>query len=89
MESLLWLHLIVLDDHTLINVGKQAYQVIKSDASNHSWKHHCPKNNTRRPLKFLIMCLNSIENALQQDGTFTGEGKDHSWPVVWELELWN
>ncbi|KAK6144694.1 hypothetical protein DH2020_021514 [Rehmannia glutinosa] len=51
-----------------INLGKPTCQVVKWDKSNNSWKELGSENNTECPSKFLIMCLNSIQNAMQNGG---------------------
>ncbi|KAL3649665.1 hypothetical protein CASFOL_006068 [Castilleja foliolosa] len=69
-----------------INVKKLMWQFIKWDGSNDSWEEHVPERNTGCPSKFLIMCLNTIQDALQQNGA------DWDRPLFandWGLEFWN
>ncbi|KAG8380596.1 hypothetical protein BUALT_Bualt06G0031900 [Buddleja alternifolia] len=72
-----------------INVGKPTCQFIEWDISNHSWKEHRSENNTDCPSKFLIMCLNSIQSALQQSGDFSTEVENPLFANAWGLEFWN
>ncbi|PIN05492.1 RNA helicase [Handroanthus impetiginosus] len=72
-----------------INLGKPTCQILKWDRSNHSWKDLGSLSNTECPSKFLIMCLNSIQNALQNGGTLSSEGNKPLFANAWGLEFWN
>ncbi|KAK6131854.1 hypothetical protein DH2020_034407 [Rehmannia glutinosa] len=72
-----------------INVGKPTWPIIKWDSLNHSWKEHGCETNTGCPSKFLIMCLNSIQNALQQHGDFSTDWERPLFANAWGLEFWN
>lgn len=71
------------------NLGKLTRQIVKSDGSNHSWKELCSENNIGCPSKFLIMCLNSIQNALQNSAALGSEGDKPLFANAWGLEFWN
>ncbi|GFP90990.1 probable ATP-dependent RNA helicase ddx5 [Phtheirospermum japonicum] len=72
-----------------INVKKMTWQFIKWDGSNDSWEEHDPESNTGCPSKFLIMCLNTIQNALQQNETFSSDRDRPLFADAWGLEFWN
>ncbi|PIN19355.1 RNA helicase [Handroanthus impetiginosus] len=72
-----------------INVGKPTCQIIEWDGLNHSWKQHGPEDNTGCPSKFLIMCLNSIQNALQQDVAFSNQWGRPFFANEWGLAFRN
>ncbi|KAK4435895.1 putative ATP-dependent RNA helicase ddx5 [Sesamum alatum] len=72
-----------------INLGKATCQMVKRDGSNHSWKEFGSENNTDCPSKFLIMCLNSIQNALENGGALSSEGEKPLFANAWGLEFWN
>ncbi|KAK4403988.1 hypothetical protein Sango_0767400 [Sesamum angolense] len=71
------------------NLGKPTCQIIKRDGSKHSWKEFGSENNTECPSKFLIMCLNSIQNALESGGALSSEGEKPLFANAWGLEFWN
>lgn len=71
------------------NLGKPTHQIIKRDGSNHSYKEFVSDHTNGSPSKFLIMCLNTIQDALHQ-GTLLSCEKDK--PLIsnaWGLEFWN
>ncbi|KAK6144690.1 hypothetical protein DH2020_021510 [Rehmannia glutinosa] len=72
-----------------INLGKPTCQVVKWDKSNNSWKELGSENNTECPSKFLIMCLNSIQNAMQNGGDLNSEGDKPLFANAWGIEFWN
>ncbi|XP_011101646.2 ATP-dependent RNA helicase DBP3 [Sesamum indicum] len=72
-----------------INLGKSTCQIIKRDGSNHSWKEFASENNLECPSKFLIMCLNSIQKALENGGALSSEGEKPLFANAWGLEFWN
>ncbi|KAI3470565.1 hypothetical protein Pfo_027228 [Paulownia fortunei] len=72
-----------------INLGKPTCQIVKWDGSNQSWIELGSENNTESPSKFLIMCLNSIQNALQNGGALNSEGDKPLFANAWGLEFWN
>lgn len=72
-----------------INVGKPTCRIIKWDGPNHSWKEHDAESNTGCPSKFLIMCLNSVQNALQQNDDFSTEGDRPFFAYSWGFEFWS
>ncbi|EYU38063.1 hypothetical protein ABFS82_06G159200 [Erythranthe guttata] len=70
-----------------IDVGTPSCQVIKWDKSDRSLKElGSGKRSTESPSKFLIMCLNSIQNELLNGE----EEKDEPlFANAWGLEFWN
>lgn len=72
-----------------INVGKPTCRIIKRDASNNSWKEHDCESNMGCPSKNLIMCLNIIQNALQQDEASPTVGDRPLFANEWGIEFWN
>ncbi|KAG2672329.1 hypothetical protein I3760_13G035300 [Carya illinoinensis] len=46
------------------------------------------RENSNGPSKFLIMCLNSIENALRHDGTFISKEDQPLFVNSWGIEFW-
>ncbi|KAL6545423.1 hypothetical protein OROGR_009297 [Orobanche gracilis] len=72
-----------------IDIGNPTRAIIKWDEPNDSWKEYDMESNTGCPSKFLIMCLNTIQNALQQKGAFTIDGDRPLFANAWGLEFWN
>lgn len=72
-----------------IDVGKPTCRVLKWDGSNRSWEEDDEEWEDGCPSKFLIMCLNYIQNALEvEDGGST----DHDKPFYashWGFEFWS
>ncbi|KAL3630106.1 hypothetical protein CASFOL_023090 [Castilleja foliolosa] len=66
-----------------INVGKPTSQIIKWDGPNNSWKELGSVTNMESPSKYLIMCLNSIQDALN------GETGKPLFASAWGLDFWN
>ena len=56
----------------------------KGEHGQHGWA--C--ENSNHPSKFLIMCLNSIENALRHDGTYISEEDKPLFVNEWGVEFW-
>lgn len=73
----------------MVNVGKPTCRIIKRDASNNSWKEHDCESNMGCPSKNLIMCLNTIQNALQQDEASPTVGDRPFFANEWGIEFWN
>lgn len=71
-----------------VNLGKSTHWIIK-DGSSHSWKELVSDHIARSPSKFLFMCLNTIQNALQNGAALSGEGDKHLFASSWGLEFWN
>lgn len=61
-------------------------QVIEKEG-NHG-RHGWAFENSDCPSKFLIMCLNSIESALRQDGTHISEEDKPLFVNAWGVEFW-
>ncbi|GFQ00353.1 hypothetical protein PHJA_002179300 [Phtheirospermum japonicum] len=66
-----------------INVGKPTCQIIKWDGHDNSWKELGSVTNTESPSKYVIMCLNSIQDALNS------ETDKPLFASVWGLDFWN
>jgi hypothetical protein len=62
-------------------------QVIEKEGNHgqHGWAFE----NSNCPSKFLIMCLNSIESALRQDGIQISEEDKPLFVNAWGVEFWN
>ncbi|CAA0814410.1 P-loop containing nucleoside triphosphate hydrolases superfamily protein [Striga hermonthica] len=64
-----------------INVKMETWQLVKWDGSSGTWKEHDQEINTWCPSKFLIMCLNTIQNGVQVEMPLFASS--------WGLEFWN
>ncbi|KAK9282983.1 hypothetical protein L1049_011210 [Liquidambar formosana] len=82
-------------EKTLISVGKKN----SIDREKAKIQLHCKGGvvhdqegqtceNSECPSKFLIMCLNSIQNALRHDGTFSNEEDKPLLVNAWGVEFW-
>lgn len=81
----------IIGPEIAVDVGKPTWRIVKWDGSNRSWEELDAESDEGCPSKFLIMCLNSIQEALQRD-----EGKlvtlDHDRPFFahsWGFEFWS
>lgn len=72
-----------------INIGKPTRQIIKWDGSHQSLEELGSEKNTECPSKFLIMCLNSIQNALQNGGALGSNDDKPLFANAWGLDFWN
>ncbi|GER51225.1 dead box ATP-dependent RNA helicase [Striga asiatica] len=64
-----------------INVKMATWQLVKWDGSSGTWKEHGQEINTGCPSKFLVMCLNKIQDGVQVDMPLFASS--------WGLEFWN
>lgn len=71
------------------NLGKPTHQIIKRDGSNHSYKEFVSDHTNGSPSKFLIMCLNTIQDALHLGTLLSGEKDKPLISNAWGLEFWN
>ncbi|KAH6803027.1 P-loop containing nucleoside triphosphate hydrolases superfamily protein [Perilla frutescens var. frutescens] len=71
------------------NLGKPTHQIIKRDRSKHSWEELVSDHIVGSPSKFLIMCLNTIQNALHDGAALSGERDKPLFADAWGLEFWN
>lgn len=72
-----------------IDLGKPTWRIVKWDGSSRSWEELDAESDEGCPSKFLIMCLNSIQNALQQDEAFSaGDGRPY-FANSWGFEFWS
>ncbi|KAL6523796.1 hypothetical protein OROHE_016334 [Orobanche hederae] len=73
-----------------INIRNPTRKIVKWDRSNNSWKElGFVNNNMGSPSKYLIMCLNSIQNAMENCGALNGERDTPLFANDWGLEFWN
>ncbi|KAJ7974955.1 ATP-dependent RNA helicase [Quillaja saponaria] len=63
-------------------------QVIKKGSGSHPFQQGQHFENSDCPSKFLILCLNSIENALRHDGVFCGGADTSLFVNTWGVEFW-
>ncbi|CAA3007932.1 probable ATP-dependent RNA helicase ddx5 [Olea europaea subsp. europaea] len=71
-----------------VDLGKEMVQMSNEDGPNQYEKKHGFENNIECPSKFLIMCLNSVQNALCHSGTINGEDKP-LFANAWGIKFWN
>ncbi|OVA17871.1 DNA/RNA helicase [Macleaya cordata] len=60
-------------------------QMLENGCHARAMRYH---RNLDRPSKFLIMCLNSIQNALLHNGTFNNDTDKHLLVSDWGFEFW-
>ncbi|KAH6838285.1 hypothetical protein C2S53_019139 [Perilla frutescens var. hirtella] len=77
----------IMGPEIAIDVGKPTFRIIKWDGSNHSCDEDGDKD-VGCPSKFLIMCLNSIQNDMQQDDAFTKDNRPF-FANSWGFEFWS
>ncbi|KAL8518142.1 hypothetical protein ACS0TY_009482 [Phlomoides rotata] len=68
------------------NLGKPTRHIIKSDGSKDSWKELGLEKNIECPSKFLVTCMNSIQNVVQNGSS---EGDKPLFANAWGLEFFN
>jgi hypothetical protein len=66
--------------------SEEKVQVIGKKGEHGQYGWAC--ENLNHPSKFLIMCLNSIENALRHDGTYISEEDKPLFVNEWGVEFW-
>lgn len=71
------------------NLGKPTHQIIKWDGSNHSYKELGSDHTNGSPSKFLSTCLNTIQDALHQGTSLSGEKDKSLLSNAWGLDFWN
>ncbi|KAL2525945.1 P-loop containing nucleoside triphosphate hydrolase superfamily protein [Abeliophyllum distichum] len=71
-----------------VKFGKEMVKMSNGDRPKHVENKHGFENNIECPSKFLIMCLNSIQNALCHSGTFNCEDEPF-FAYAWGVEFWN
>ncbi|KAL3838225.1 hypothetical protein ACJIZ3_022816 [Penstemon smallii] len=85
VESVLVRSISFMGPEIAINIGKPTSQIIKWDDVTHSWKELGSEKNTECPSKFLVTCLNSIQNA----GDIDSLCNKPLFANEWGLEFWN
>lgn len=76
-----------LQQHNTIKLTKAKIHLIGKSGAVHLKKGHSFEIKDC-PSKFLIMCLNSIQNALRHDGTFSIDENKPLFVDTWGLEFW-
>ncbi|CAI9759797.1 unnamed protein product [Fraxinus pennsylvanica] len=71
-----------------VDLRKEMVQLSNEDGPNHFENKHGLENNIECPSKFLIMCLNSVQNALCHSGTINNEDKP-LFANAWGIKFWN
>lgn len=80
----------IIGPEIAIDVGKPTWRIIKWDGSNRSWEEFDAESDEGCPSKFLIMCLSSIQNALQQDDDALVTLDDRPFFAhSWGFEFWS
>ncbi|GER28936.1 ATP-dependent RNA helicase [Striga asiatica] len=74
----------IMGPEIAINVGQPTCKIISWDKTKNSWKAVDSVRDTKSPSKFLIMCLNTIQNALEKD-----ERDQPLFANAWGIEFWN
>ncbi|KAL1553163.1 hypothetical protein AAHA92_13871 [Salvia divinorum] len=72
-----------------IDLGKPAWRVIKWDSSNNSWEELVADRDEGCPSKFLVMCLNSLQDALHEDKTYSSEVGRPYFANSWGFDFWS
>ncbi|XP_057798824.1 uncharacterized protein LOC131014755 [Salvia miltiorrhiza] len=75
----------IIGQEIAIDVGKPTWRIIRWDDSNHSWEELDADSDDGCPSKFLIQCLNSIQNALELSPE---EGRPF-FTNSWGYEFWS
>ncbi|KAL8551701.1 hypothetical protein ACS0TY_000684 [Phlomoides rotata] len=79
----------IMGPEIAINLGKPTSRFIKWDASVCSWEEHEAESEGDCPSDTLVLCLNSIEDALQQNDDFITERNRPFYANPWGFEFWS
>ncbi|KAG6402212.1 hypothetical protein SASPL_139087 [Salvia splendens] len=71
------------------NLGKPTHQIIKREGSKGSWEEMVSDNVSGSPSKFLLMCLNTIQDAMHNGAAISGEKDEPLFASAWGLDFWN
>ncbi|KAL8476885.1 hypothetical protein ACS0TY_029257 [Phlomoides rotata] len=79
----------IMGPEIAINLGKPTSRFIKWDASICFWEEHEDESEGDCPSDTLVLCLNSIEDALQQNDDFITERNRPFYANPWGIEFWS
>ena len=71
------------------NLGKPTHQIIKRGGSKGSWEEIVSDNVSGSPSKFLLMCLNTIQDAMHNGTALSDEKDEPLFASAWGLDFWN
>lgn len=78
-----------LGPEIVVNLGKRACKIIKRQGSTCSVRKCDFLDNTEGPSKFLLMCLNAIQDTMQHGKDLDSESDRPIFASEWGFEFWS